>query len=71
VFVTIEDETGFANAIVSAAHFDEHRAVLVSARALVIGGVVQQNQGVTSLKADRFWPLDSAEAARDISHDFR
>jgi hypothetical protein len=38
---------------------------------LVIGGVVQQNQGVTSLKADRFWPLDSAEAARDISHDFR
>ncbi|MGA7743224.1 MAG: error-prone DNA polymerase [Polyangia bacterium] len=71
VFVTIEDETGFANAIVSAAHFDEHRAVLVSARALVIGGVVQQNQGVTSLKADRFWPLDSAKAARDISHDFR
>jgi len=71
VFVTVEDETGFANAIVPAAQFDEHRALLVSARALVIGGVVQQNQGVTSLKADRFWALDSAEIARDISHDFR
>jgi error-prone DNA polymerase len=71
VFVTVEDETGFANAVVPAAQFDEHRALLVSARALVIGGVVQQNQGVTSLKADRFWPLDSAEIARDISHDFR
>jgi error-prone DNA polymerase len=71
VFVTVEDETGFANAVVPAAQFDEHRALLVSARALVMGGVVQQNQGVTSLKADRFWPLDSAEAARDISHDFR
>jgi error-prone DNA polymerase len=71
VFVTVEDETGFANAVVPAAQFDEHRALLVSARALVIGGVVQQNQGVTSLKADRFWALDSAEIARDISHDFR
>jgi len=71
LFVTVEDETGFANAIVPAASFDEHRALLVSARALVIGGVVQQNHGVTSLKADRFWPLDAAEAARDISHDFR
>ena len=71
VFVTVEDETGFANAIVPAAQFAEHRTLLVSARALVMGGVVQQNQGVTSLKADRFWPLDSAEAARDISHDFR
>jgi error-prone DNA polymerase len=71
VFVTVEDETGFANAVVPAAQFDEHRALLVSARALVIGGVVQQNQGVTSLKADRFWALDSTEIARDISHDFR
>jgi len=71
VFVTVEDETGFANAVVPAAQFAEHRALLVSARALVMGGVVQQNQGVTSLKADRFWALDSAEAARDISHDFR
>jgi error-prone DNA polymerase len=71
VFVTVEDETGFANAVVPAAQFAEHRALLVSARALVIGGVVQQHQSVTSLKADRFWALDSAEAARDISHDFR
>jgi error-prone DNA polymerase len=71
VFVTVEDETGFANAIVPAPLFAAQRALIVSARALVIGGLVQQHEGVTSLKADRFWLLDSAEIARDISHDFR
>jgi error-prone DNA polymerase len=71
VFITVEDETGFANAIVPAALFAAQRALIVSARALVMRGLVQQHEGVTSLKADRFWLLDSAEIARDISHDFR
>jgi error-prone DNA polymerase len=70
VFLTIEDETGFANAIVTPQRFDAHRRVIVSANALVIEGVVQNQEGVVSIKADRFTPLDGRPAAIDVSHDF-
>jgi error-prone DNA polymerase len=70
VFLTIEDETGFANAIVTPQRFDTHRRVIVSANALVIEGVVQNQEGVVSIKADRFTPLEGRPAAIDVSHDF-
>ena len=75
VFITLEDETGFANAIITPQRFQRHRAMLVSANAMIIEGVVQNQQGVVSLKADRFEPLttsagDGAVRSVDISHDF-
>jgi error-prone DNA polymerase len=77
VFVTIEDETGFANAIVTPQQFALHRARILSLGALIIEGVVQNQDGVVSIKADQFYPLpgDSegaadATTAIDISHDF-
>ena len=73
VFVTIEDETGFANAIITPANFVQHRRVIVSNNALVLEGVVQNQKGVVSLKADCFEPLaTNTHAIRDvdISHDF-
>jgi error-prone DNA polymerase len=73
VFITLEDETGFANAIVTPQRFQRHRAMLVSANAMIIEGVVQNQQGVVSLKADRFEHLtagDGAVRSVDISHDF-
>ena len=73
VFITLEDETGFANAIVTPPRFQRHRALLVSSNALIIEGVVQNQQGVVSIKADRFEPLSSGAGALravDISHDF-
>jgi error-prone DNA polymerase len=68
-FLTLEDETGFANAIVTPAHFTAHRPLLVSAPALVIEGVLQRLEGTIAVKADRFFHLD--EVAVPPSHDFR
>jgi error-prone DNA polymerase len=70
VFITIEDETGFANAIVSPQQFAKNREVIVETNALVIGGVVQNQRGVVAIKADSFTPLGGRPAAIDISHDF-
>ena len=70
VFVTLEDETGFANAIVTPRRFALHKHVIVANSALVIEGVLQNLEGVVSIKADRFEPLEGDAAVVDISHDF-
>jgi error-prone DNA polymerase len=75
VFITLEDETGFANAIVTPPRFQRHRALLVTATALIIEGIVQNQRGVVSIKADVFEPLGKnpstgALDSVDISHDF-
>ena len=71
VFFTLEDETGFANALVTAADFEHNRLLLVSAQALILEGTVQNHEGVVSLRADGFFPLQSRETRAEISHDFR
>jgi error-prone DNA polymerase len=71
VFFTLEDETGFANALVTAADFEHHRRLLVGAQGLILEGIVQSHEGVVSLRADHFSPLPSPEIRAEISHDFR
>jgi error-prone DNA polymerase len=68
-FVTLEDETGFANAIVTPQRFAAERTVLTTAPALVVGGILQNQDGVISIKADRFAALREIGAAAP-SHDF-
>ncbi|HSZ83415.1 MAG TPA: error-prone DNA polymerase [Polyangia bacterium] len=70
VFITLEDETGFANAIVTPQLFARDREIIVETNALVIEGVVQNQRGVVSLKAECFTPIGGKPAAIDISHDF-
>ncbi len=70
VFITLEDETGFSNAIVTPPLFEEHRHSIIGTNALVIEGMVQNHDGVVSIKADRFEPLGGRSAAIDVSHDF-
>jgi error-prone DNA polymerase len=74
VFVTLEDETGFSNAVVYPDRFDRWRQVILTHPTLVIDGVVQNRDGVTTLLAESFAPLGSPEAGAragpDISHDF-
>ena len=70
VFITLEDETGFANAIVTPKLFERDRRTIVGANALIIDGVVQNQEGVVSIKADRFEPLYGRTATIDVSHDF-
>ncbi len=70
VFLTVEDETGFANAIVTPQLFERDRRIILAANALIIEGVVQNLDGVVSIKAHRFEPLGGRPAAIDVSHDF-
>jgi error-prone DNA polymerase len=70
VFLTLEDETGFANAMVSAADFERHRLLLIRARALIVEGTVQRHEGVISLRADRFTLIQDAATQVEVSHDF-
>ena len=82
VFLTVEDETGFANAIITPQRFVTHRAAILGSGAMIVEGVVQNRDGVVTIKADRFRPLPDAATRPqgskltdpmtgiDISHDF-
>jgi error-prone DNA polymerase len=67
-FVTLEDETGFSNAIITPQVFAQNRTLLTTAPALIMGGRLQNQDGVVSLKADRFAPLREVRGA--ASRDF-
>jgi len=69
VFLSLEDETGIANIIVTPDLFDRYRAELVNEPFLVIDGVVQNLEGVVSVKAERVQALPRAKVA-PASHDF-
>jgi error-prone DNA polymerase len=69
VFLSLEDETGIANAIVTPDLFERNRLALVSERFLLVEGVLQNIDNVVSVKADRVSALDITEAVTS-SHDF-
>jgi error-prone DNA polymerase len=69
LFLSLEDETGIANAIVTPDLFDAHRAVLVDEPFLMIDGLLQNQDTVISVKATRIQPLMATAFAE--SHDFR
>jgi error-prone DNA polymerase len=58
MFLSMEDETGIANIIVTPDVFDRNRAVLVSYPLLLIDGVLQNQDNVIHVKAGRIRPLD-------------
>jgi error-prone DNA polymerase len=70
VFLTLEDETGIANVIVRPDLFAEQRATIVGAPYLLVEGVLQIQEGVTSVKAERVVPL-AGGGPEPQSHDFR
>ena len=69
VFLSLEDETGVANAIITPAMFQRNRLLLVSAKFVIIEGILQNQDNVISVKADRILPLDITQA-QTTSHDF-
>ncbi len=69
VFLSLEDETGIANAIVTPDLFEQNRFALVAERFLLVEGVLQNLDNVISVKADRVLPLP-VSAAETSSHDF-
>jgi error-prone DNA polymerase len=69
VFLSIEDETGVANAIVTPDLFQKNRLLLSSAQFLIVEGILQNQDNVISVKAKRVLPL-SITRAETGSHDF-
>jgi len=69
VFLSLEDETGISNAIITPDIFDQNRFTVVGGRFLLIEGRLQNVDNVISVKADRVEILPVSEAAV-VSHDF-
>ena len=69
VFFSIEDETGVANAIVTPDLFQKNRLLLSSEQFLMVEGILQNQDNVISVKAERVLPL-SITRAETSSHDF-
>jgi error-prone DNA polymerase len=69
VFLSLEDETGISNVIVTPPLFARHRWVLVAEPFLLVEGILQVQEGVISVRAQRIWAL--AAPSRTVpSHDF-
>ena len=69
VFLTLEDETGIANIIVRPDLYTEYRQTISGAPYLLVEGVLQIQEGVTSVKAERVISLTGAGPEHE-SHDF-
>jgi error-prone DNA polymerase len=69
VFLSLEDETGIANIIITPDEFERNRVVATRSRFLVIEGPLQIQSGVIHVKAKSIAPLEVTKV--DIrSHNF-
>jgi error-prone DNA polymerase len=70
VFLSLEDETGIANAIVPPALFGQERMVLTQEPFLVVEGKLEKQDQVILVQAEQVWPLPTYSLPA-ISHDFQ
>ncbi|MCC6770692.1 MAG: PHP domain-containing protein [Gemmatimonadaceae bacterium] len=71
VFLSLEDETGILNVVITPKRFERHALMISTSPLLLVRGTLQVEQGVVNLRAEQFRALraDAGEAwAR--SHDF-
>jgi hypothetical protein len=69
IFLSLEDETGISNAIITPDLYDQNRLLVIHERFLLIEGILQNVENVISVKAMRVAKLEITEAATR-SHDF-
>ena len=69
VFLSLEDETGISNAIITPQIFRQDHVVIVHQQFLLIEGRLQNQDNVISVKAERIRPLFLTRA-QTSSHDF-
>jgi error-prone DNA polymerase len=69
VFLSLEDETGVSNAIITPDLFQKNRLLLATEQFLLVEGILQNQDGVISVKATRVSPLHVTRA-QTVSHDF-
>ena len=68
VFLTLEDETGISNVIVRPDLFDRERMTVIRQPFLLVEGVLQHQDGVLSVKAERLQAIDGGASVD--AHDF-
>lgn len=69
LFLTLEDETGTANAVVTPPMFRRYRRLLHTSRLLLVEGALQNIEGVVHVRGQRFEELALSGTAPP-SHDF-
>jgi len=69
VFLSMEDETGIMNVILTPDVFEQNRVVATRSRFLLVEGPLQHQEGVIHIKAQRLTQLDITSADMR-SHDF-
>ena len=66
MFLSVEDETGIANVILTPDVFERDRLVVTRSRFLRIEGPVQNQEGVIHVKAQRIAPLEVTQRGGKI-----
>jgi error-prone DNA polymerase len=69
MFMSLEDETGIANAIFTPDLLQKNRVLLISERFLMIEGILQNQDNVIHIRAEKVSSL-SVTRAETASHDF-
>ncbi len=69
IFLSIEDETGIANAIIGPQLFEANRSLVTYAKFLLIDGSLQNVDNVIHVRANSIEELNIT-AAPMVSHDF-
>ena len=69
MFMSLEDETGIANAIIAPDLLQKNRVLLISERFLMVEGILQNQDNVIHIRAERVAPL-CVTHAETVSHDF-
>jgi error-prone DNA polymerase len=70
VFVSLEDETGVSNAVVTPPLFEVNRLVITEEPFLIIEGHLQHIEGVIHVKAQRIERLEYNPSVASRSYDF-
>jgi error-prone DNA polymerase len=69
MFISLEDETGIANAIINPDLLQKNRVLLISERFLMVEGILQNQDNVIHIKAEKVSTLNITQAPM-VSHDF-
>jgi len=70
VFLSLEDETGIANIILTPDAFEQNRLVVTRTRFLIVAGKLQNQDGVVHVKAHTLTPLSAPTAGPDQARNF-
>jgi error-prone DNA polymerase len=69
VFLSVEDETGIANVIIHPELYQKYRLIINREKFLSVEGMLQNQDGIISIKAARVMPV-AITAAETESHDY-